>query len=361
MDGTENRTFGSKGEKAQKNSSMNQEPSIAIIVLNWNGFDDTCQCLESLRHVSYANRKIVLVDNGSTNKEGARLQKLFPEVVLIQNSTNRGFAGGSNDGITWAREHGFEYVALLNNDCIVEPSWLGRLVRGAHQSQADFASSRIMYYPETDLVCSLGDRLLPDGSGQATGSFRRYMGQDDIVQIFSASGAAALYSIRCLEAVQIKEGEFFDELYFAYFEDIDLGMRLNAKSFKGVCVTDAVVTHRSTRSVGYHSRFQLFHLEKNRMLNELLNFPPWLIPFGELWHLLRICVRIGKRFRSKSSSRRTGVEPRASLRARCEVFFSARAWICAHVREVLQDRRRREARGLLDRKVYRHFSWNISG
>lgn len=339
---------------------MTREPSIAIIVLNWNGFDDTHRCLESLRQVSYANRKIVLVDNGSANNEGARLQQLFPEIVLIQNSTNRGFAGGSNDGISWARKHGFEYVALLNNDCIVEPSWLVHLVRGLRLAQADFASSRIMYYPETDRVCSIGDRLLPDGSGQAACNLREYKGQCDIVPIFSASGAAALYSMCCLEAVQIREEEFFDELYFAYFEDIDLGIRLNAKSFKGVCVTDAVVYHRSTRSVGYHSRFQLFHLEKNRILNELLNFPSWLIPVGELWHLARMSARIVKRFRGPSVAR-TGFETRAPLRVRFGVFFSARMWICIHAREILHDRQMRKARGLLDKRVYRHFLWDIFG
>jgi len=338
---------------------MSWEPSVAIIVLNWNGFADTCECLRSLQRVHYANRTVVLVDNGSANNEGSRLQQLFPEFVLIQNRINRGFSGGNNDGIVWAMKHGFEYIVNLNNDCIVEPSWLTILMNGVQQTKADFASPRIMYYPDTELVCSLGDRPLPDGSGHATGGCSSFQGLNSIYPIFSASGAASLYSMRCLEAIQIRPGEFFDELYFAYFEDIDVGMRLQAKSFKGVCVADAVVYHKGTRSAGVRSAFQLFHLEKNRMLNELLNFPLWLIPIGELWYVARLCLRSGSRFLQKASVTGRCAAPAASLRDRIRAFFKARLWVLAHAGDILKDRGMRKARGLLNKRIYKHVMWNL--
>ncbi len=73
---------------------MLQEPSIAIVILNWNGFDDTVECLQSLRQVAYANYRIILVDNGSSHNEGGEIERLFPEIHLIANEANRGFAGG---------------------------------------------------------------------------------------------------------------------------------------------------------------------------------------------------------------------------------------------------------------------------
>jgi len=133
---------------------MFSEPSAAIIILNWNGFDDTVECLQSLRQVTYTHYKVVLVDNGSANNEGKNIKNLFPEIHLIENATNRGFAGGCNNGIAWAMDNSFDYIITLNNDCLVEPDWLTNLVAGLVASGADFASSRIMYYPEKDLICS---------------------------------------------------------------------------------------------------------------------------------------------------------------------------------------------------------------
>ncbi len=155
---------------------MTQQPSVAIIILNWNGFDDTVECLQSLRKLTYAKYELVLVDNGSANHEGGKIKELYPEIHLIGNESNRGFAGGCNDGINWAMENGFPYIVLLNNDCLVEKDWLQNLVFGLVASHADFASSRIMYYPETDLICSDGDVLLPDGSGVSMNAHRRYRG-----------------------------------------------------------------------------------------------------------------------------------------------------------------------------------------
>ena len=142
-----------------------KEPSIVIIVLNWNGFSDTTACLESLRRLDYSNVKTVLVDNGSENEEGRRLAERFPEVHLLANAHNRGFAGGNNDGIQWALNRGCDFIVNLNNDCLVEPDWLTELTRAVLHTGADFASSRIMCYPQTELICSDADGILPDGAG----------------------------------------------------------------------------------------------------------------------------------------------------------------------------------------------------
>ena len=241
---------------------MMQEPSVTIIILNWNGFSDTVACLESLRSLDYGNCKTVLVDNGSENNEGKRIAEAFPEVHLISNSQNRGFAGGNNDGIKWALARGCDFIVNLNNDCLVEPDWLKNLVRAVVHAGADFASSRVMCYPQTELICSDADGLLPDGSGFVLRSMQSWNGNRNPYRIVSATGAASLYSADCVRKVSIDPDQFFDELYFAYFEDVDLGFRLNAKKCIGISVPEAVVYHKGQQSSGKHSFFHLFHLEK---------------------------------------------------------------------------------------------------
>ncbi len=337
---------------------MEQEPSVAVIVLNWNGFEDTRECLESLRRLRYGNYRIVLVDNGSDSDEGARLKGLFPEAHLIQNAVNRGFAGGNNDGIRWALQQGFDYIVNLNNDCIAQPQWLASLIAGTRSAGADFASSLITYYPETDLICSAENLLLPDGTGFDPRHFGPACAEKCQRVIFSASGAASLYSSACLRRVELRGGQFFDELYFAYLEDLDLGIRLHAAGFSGVSVPAALVHHKETRTSGYRSRFHIFHLEKNRVLNELLNYPAWLIPAGELFYCAKTLLRLTGKLAGKKRARlRNAGGPRGYRPV--AVLLESRMWILKNISAILRDRSDRRARGLISGRIYKHFTWKI--
>ena len=331
---------------------------VAIIILNWNGFEDTRECLQSLRQMHDTGYKVVLVDNASGNSEGMRLKQMFPEVHLIQNDSNRGFAGGNNDGIRWALQQGFDHIINLNNDCIVEPQWLGSLVSGLQTSGADFASSLITYYPETHLVCSDENMLLPDGSGLVINYCKSVQQEKRIRPIFSASGAASLYSAACLEAVKLQDNQFFDELYFAYLEDLDLGIRLNSKGFRGVCIPDAVVYHKESRASGYRSGFHIFHIEKNRILNELLNYPLWLIPIGELFYCIKTLVRISRNlfFKKEKKPRDVGKLKKYNP---LSVIIDSRLWILRNISAIRQDRRDRKTRGLINSKIYKFFFWKM--
>ena len=338
---------------------MKNEPKIAIIILNWNGFDDTVECLESLKTLEYDNYKVVLVDNGSDNDEGKALKKMFPDVYLIQNRINRGFAGGNNDGMNWALENGFDYVVNLNNDCIVEKKWLADLVDGLRSANAGFGSSRIMFYPDTDLICSDGDVIFPDGAAIAWNRHRTYSGEGGMKPIFSACGAGSIYSSKCLEDVKIKGDQFFDELYFAFYEDVDLGIRLNQRYYRGVSVPGAVIYHKHSATAGKYSKFKVFHSEKNRMLNEILNYPVYLIFLGELFFILKVLLLlIYPVFNGKSKGykylRNLGPVNMALS------FIRARFWIIANLPLIFKDRRERKSRGFINKKIYSFFCWDLS-
>jgi len=298
---------------------MNHEPYVVIVVLNWNGFDDTVACLESLRQLDYQNYRTVLVDNGSSNNEAARLSGLFPEVHLIANADNRGFAGGNNDGIQWALASGCDYIVNLNNDCMVEPDWLSNLLRGVLKTGADFASSRIMCYPQTDRISSDGDGLLPDGAGFVLHKQRVWNGIREPRCIISACGAASIYSAESVRRVSLASGQFFDELYFAYYEDIDLGFRLHAKKCRGMCIPEAVVYHKGQQSTGENSFFIRFHSEKNRRLNVRLNFPLWMQPISPIYRIARNVYRgniinFEKHFGKKSRHQNSAPDLNKSVR-----------------------------------------------
>lgn len=116
--------------------SKEKSPSVFIVTINWNGLEDTVECLESLHDLDYPNYKIVVVDNGSKNKEADKILKQFPDVTLIKNKTNLGFTGGCNKGIERALKDGADYVLLLNNDTIVTKNFLNKLVK-FYDSTAD--------------------------------------------------------------------------------------------------------------------------------------------------------------------------------------------------------------------------------
>ena len=110
-----------------KNNSL---PKVAILILNWNNYQDTKRCLDSLGKLSYPNFSIVLVDNGSTDKSDIKLKKEFQHIHHIKNNKNLGFAGGNNVGIRYILENNFPYFLLLNNDTeLIQPDFLTTLIK----------------------------------------------------------------------------------------------------------------------------------------------------------------------------------------------------------------------------------------
>lgn len=201
--------------------------NVTAVVVNWNGFENTKRCVESLRDVD-----VVVVDNGSTDGSAERIAAELPDVELIRSDRNRGFAGGANLGIRRALEGGAEYVWHLNNDTQVEPGTLSALVATAEGDP---------------FVGIVGGALSNEwGGGRvsiSTGVTKPATGPGDRIDYIT--GACMLVRRAVFEEVGL-----FDELFFFYFEDADFCLRARAAGWRLAVAADARVTHTGGATVG---------------------------------------------------------------------------------------------------------------
>jgi GT2 family glycosyltransferase len=270
------------------------ESSVAIILVNWNGFAYTKACLESLEKVKDPDFQVVLVDNASKEPEGQRLKSLFPHLHLISNSENLGFTGGNNVGIRYALAQGFGQILLLNNDTLVDPYFLKPLQKELQ------ASSYGVVQP---LICFVQD---PKKLWSAGGKWNALLGRaitlgdrvslDDYapkhLELDWATGCCMLLSKEAILAAGL-----LDEQYFAYFEDVEWSLRIRKSGFKIVLAENSIIYHeagaasKKTQEEGtlsptvfyFHVRNQLFLLRQQQVVlgfaYHLLRFSLWAIYF----------------------------------------------------------------------------------
>jgi len=132
-------------------------PETVIIVLNWNGKEDTLACLRSLRALEGESHEILVVDNGSSDGSEAAVRAAHPALAILQTGANLGFAGGNNAGIRWALERGARFVLLLNNDTVVEPDFLRHMLERAKRgAKTGVVGASIAYYDTPERLWAFG-------------------------------------------------------------------------------------------------------------------------------------------------------------------------------------------------------------
>ncbi|MFC3879729.1 glycosyltransferase family 2 protein [Algoriphagus namhaensis] len=248
---------------------------VAIILVNWNGLDFTRSCLDSLRKVDFPDFQVFVVDNASQNKEAEVLKSAFPEIELIQSRKNRGFTGGNNLGIQAALDQAFSHVLLLNNDTLVEPDFLKKMME-TMQSDPNLGVVQPM-------ICFLHDRgKIWSAGGKWNSLFCRAMTLGDRKKLDGyeiksnnldwATGCALLISKKALEAVGT-----LDDNFFAYFEDVDWSLRIRKAGFEIALCEAAKIYHEagasskqkgsegtlSPRVFYFHARNQFYLIRKH--------------------------------------------------------------------------------------------------
>lgn len=255
---------------------------IAIVILNWNGHEDTLECLDSvgeLRVIDFELR-VIVVDNASTDDseqilKGHKLSKGKYEFIV--NDENLGFAGGNNVGIRHAIKHESDYVLVLNNDTIVHKNLVVQLIKAAESNMdAALCSPKIYFakgyefhkkrYKREELGKVIwyagGDMDWNNVYGNNHGLDEVDNGQFNMLRETDfASGSCVL-----IRTGAIKGKSIFDEKYFLYFEDTDLSMRLRADGWKVMYVPKSKLWHKVARSSAIGGELNDYFIIRNRLL-----------------------------------------------------------------------------------------------
>lgn len=244
---------------------MSEQPLVSAVVLNWNGLQDTRECLHSLKAVTYPVMSVIVVDNGSENEEAAAIRSEFGDFVeLIESPENRGFAGGANLGIKRALEGDCEYVLLLNNDTVVDPAFVTELMKGVETMQPGVAAvcPTTLFYDRRDVIYSTGGRYsLWRGSARQIGREKSYSGQErPPAERDHADGVCMLIPRQAIERVGL-----LDEEYFNYWEETDWCARARAAGLRCYWVSPARIWHKAARSQSPDARFQYLY-RRNALL-----------------------------------------------------------------------------------------------
>ena len=246
------------------------EPKVIIVVLNWNGKRVTVKCLESLKEIDYGNYEILLVDNGSTDGSQECFRVRYPEIKLLGNEANLGFAEGNNVGIRRAMEWHADYVLLLNNDTTVHESFLSELVRVAESdSRIGFVGPKIYYdncHGRRDVIAFAGGRInLWIGKARNMGEGEQDIGQyEDIKQVSYIQGACLLAKREAIERIGL-----LDPTFFAYWEETDWCTRGCRAGYLSVFAPTAKIWHKVAASSGsarrtyYRTRNRFWFLKKH--------------------------------------------------------------------------------------------------
>lgn len=243
-------------------------PLVSIIIVNWNGLMHLPDCLDSLEVQSYRDFETILVDNGSTDGSLELVHDRYPWVRLVPLSANTGFSTGNNRGLTQAVGN---YIVTLNNDTKAEPRWLETLVKVANDNpRAGMVGCRICSFTDPDIIDSIGMGLCRDGMSR--GHYRNKLWSElslsNVEDILFPSACAALYRREMVDAIG-----FFDDDFFAYAEDSDLGLRGRLAGWTAVGATEAVVYHKYSQTGGSLSPFKVYLVERNHYWVALKNFP----------------------------------------------------------------------------------------
>ena len=277
-------------------------PFIIIIILNWNGKEDTLECLVSAKKFDYSNYEIVVVDNGSVDGSVDAISKQYPDVTLLQTGENLGYAGGNNVGISWALEQKADYILLLNNDTIVAADLLSAFVNAANiLPTGSVLGAKIFFYDKPDTLWFAGGRWRNEsnsfehiGCGQLDGiEFNHKLEVDYIT-------GCALFA----DAGTFKEIGLLDDAFFLTYEETDWCYRARAKGHRCIVIPEAKLWHKISSSFGgadsplvnyFMTRNKLLWAKKHlsflirmKLLQEgllrvqCIFLPPWIWATGDL-------------------------------------------------------------------------------
>lgn len=279
------------------------------MIVNLNRRDLLARCLESLWKQTYADFEVIVVDNGSHDGSVQFLHGLRnPRLRVVALPENKGFAGGCNAGIAVAQAR---YIATLNNDAEVDANWLRELVDGIESDPSiGMCASKILFHADRNRIDKVGHLIYPDGLNHGRGSGEPDRGQfEKREEVLFPDAAAALYRREMLNVTGA-----FDELFFAYGDDADLGLRGRLAGWNCLYIPTAIVYHVHSATAGEFSPMKAFLIERNRIWVAVKTFPLSLLLLSPFFTAVRFAYHAyGALFRVGSSGQYAAESSRAQL------------------------------------------------
>ncbi len=262
-------------------------PEISVGVVNWNRKEYLRACLESLARQRHADFEVIVVDNGSSDGSAEMVRTEFAAKPgssprLIANEENRGFCAANNQAFAAARGR---FIAILNNDAEAEPDFIGAL-RSAFEAAPDIgmAAAKVLVYEDPRRIDKVGHLIYPDGQNRGRGTGEIDQGQyDRTEECLWPDGSAAMYRKAMLDQIG-----GFDEDFYMFADDAELGLRARIAGWRCLYVPQAVVRHHRGSSLHPGSPRRIFLIERNRVLLAAKLFPWRLLLLNGYYFALRL-------------------------------------------------------------------------
>ncbi|MEN6414737.1 MAG: glycosyltransferase family 2 protein [Veillonellales bacterium] len=234
---------------------------VYIILINYNSWQDTLECLASLKQLTFLNYKIIIIDNASQDESVQQISRNYPDAVIISSQENLGFAGGNQLGIDFALKEGAKYIWLLNNDTVVHKESLTELVHNAESFPLALLTNKIYKYgTERDIWYCGGDIHWWKGK-----PFHIRMHQQD--DQFAKQPYATTWISGCsmFAKAELFQNYHMDKRYFLYFEDVEFCEQLKKGGISLFVIPKSIIWHKTSASIGKMSHIQAYYSVRNNM------------------------------------------------------------------------------------------------
>jgi GT2 family glycosyltransferase len=281
--------------------SAHRAPRVRVVVVNWNRRELLRACLESLAQQTHPSYEVFVVDNASTDGSAELVEEIrasYPvPLSLIRSQANLGFCAGNNLGFSAAEA---ELIALLNNDAEAEPGWLLALDQAMSTNEyVGMTASKILVWEDPRRIDKVGHLIYPDGQNRGRGAGQLDQGQfDQVEEVLWPDGCAAMYRRAMLDEIG-----GFDEDFFAYADDAELGLRARWAGWKCLYTPHAVVRHHRGATLGLGSGRRLTLIERNRVLLAVKLFPWNLLWANGAYLIARVTAGLWAALRNRGEVR----------------------------------------------------------
>lgn len=247
---------------------VTQKKSVSVIIVNWNSGDWLKQCIRGVAQQTLRPQRILLVDNASTDRSLYGIETILPDVEIIRETKNLGFAKANNIALSFIEDT--QWIVLLNPDAVPEPDWLENLIHAAQEyPEYSFFACKMLDAADPSRLDGIGDVYHTSGHAWRQGFGRNSTyGKEKVKECFAPCAAAAMYRTDIM-----RQAGGFDERFFCYFEDVDFGFRLRLLGHRCLYVPQAVVAHAGSAMTGKRSDFSVYYGHRNMIWTYCKNMP----------------------------------------------------------------------------------------